>query len=238
MRRRNRDASSAVYVGVRSKGGLLQTISRFGPVLCLLASLGCGVDKGDPADTAAPDTDVETDTDTDTDSDTDTDADTDITDPYGDDSGVFYYVADFTTDGGEFASASFGYGMYDLRDAEWSCVIQGSLQYEGPAPSGCPDCDWAFDLGPVERSVAVGPDCDGFFEDGYLDGSNDFAWGFSDVYYYEYEGTPLRLESVVHLLYEGVWIQFAFNYGPQTWVTGDAGELSVERPITDGYGYP
>jgi hypothetical protein len=110
-----------------------------GCVVTLLATVSCISGKDDLDETAAPDADTDTDTDADTDA--DSDADTDITDPY-DDSGVFYFLADFTTDGGELTSASFGYGMYDLRADDWSCVIQGSMAYEGPAPAGCPACDW------------------------------------------------------------------------------------------------
>ncbi|MDO9280524.1 MAG: hypothetical protein Q7U06_01350 [Pseudomonadota bacterium] len=205
--------------------------------LALLASVAlltaCPDKEAD--DTAVP-ADADTDTDADTDADTDTDTDTDA----DADTGVaqFYFLADFTTDGaGAYVDANFGYGMFGIVDQDWACSVLGNMPYVGEASAGCPDCDWAFDLGAVEGSVAEGPYCDQFFEDGYVDGSNDYEWGFSDVYYYDYEGTPLALENVIHLQYEGDWIQFAFNYGGRDWVTGDATASSVARPISNNGAY-
>jgi len=204
--------------------------------LALLASVAlltaCPVDKD--ADDTAPPADADTDTDADTDADTDTDTDADA------DTGVaqFYCLADFTTDGaGGYVDANFGYGMFGIVDQDWACSVTGNLPYEGEASAGCPECDWAFNLGPAAGSVAEGPYCDQFFEDGYVDGAFDYEWGFSDVYYYDYEGTPLALENVIHLQYEGDWIQFAFNYGGRDWVTGDATASSLARPISDGTSY-
>ncbi|MDP2306250.1 MAG: hypothetical protein Q8P18_09515 [Pseudomonadota bacterium] len=217
--------------------------------LGLLASLGCSLGKKDKdvLDTGTPESDADTDADTDADSDADSDADTDAdsdadsdTDTDADaDTGVaqFYFRAEFATNRGDYESAAFGYGMYGIVDQDWACEIIGDLAYEGSAPSGCPDCEWSFNLGPAENSQAVGPYCDQFYADGDIDGAFDYSWGFSSEYSYDYDGSILVLENVIHLNYEGDWIQFAFNYGGRDWVTGDADDASVARPISDGSSY-
>ncbi|MES2642269.1 MAG: hypothetical protein V4850_22485 [Myxococcota bacterium] len=219
--------------------------------LGLIASLGCATGEKDEVETGTPEADADTDADSDADSDSDTDADTDAdsdsdtdadtdTDTDADaDTGLaqFYFRAEFAVNGTTFESASFGYGMYGVTGGDWACEVMGDLPYEGRATAGCPDCDWSFNLGAAEDSRAVGPYCDQFFEDGYVDGTFDYEWGFSEVYYYDYEGTPLALENVVHMNYEGEWIQFAFNYGGRDWVTGNSENVSLARPISDGSSY-
>jgi hypothetical protein len=128
-------------------------------VLCSLLLVGCDETCAHPAgcDAPAEDTDLP-DTDTDL---PDTDTDTD-TDPPCTDTGLgqLYISGSIQTRGGEFEAATVGYSVYGAAIDDWACVIEGSVAYEDPAPEGCPDCYWAFDLGPVEGAVATGPRCD------------------------------------------------------------------------------
>jgi hypothetical protein len=142
-----------------------------------------------------------------------------------------YYVASFVTEDGSYADASFGIDYKGVASEASECEMRGQLPYEGTGPDDCPGCEWTFDLGGITLSEATGDRCSelGLF-DGAFDGSFDYAWGFADVYYYDYEGLPLPLENTV-FLYLGAWFPFAFNYGPSDWVTGDETNIEIVRPM-------
>ena len=188
-------------------------------------------DADSDADTDA-DSDTDTDTDTDADSDTDTDTDTDADVETG--LAQFFFVGEFVTGrGGTLTSATGGYALANL-DGDPLCTLTGDLPYEGEGPSGCPDCDWAFDVGGAENSEGVGDYCGQFgWTDGSLDGYMDYGWGFAPKYYYNYNGTDLALEDAVMLYVGGdidYWFAFAFNYGGRYWVYGDSMDVSFVRP--------
>ncbi|MFN7143054.1 MAG: hypothetical protein ACK4YP_04710 [Myxococcota bacterium] len=169
--------------------------------------------------------------------DTDTDADPDTLPDDPADTGVAegFYVGSFETEAGAYAHASFGLGYYGLAVGDWVCRVEGTLPYEGPAPDGCPDCDWAFDLGPVVDAVATGAECGdlGVTAEG-LEGAFDYAWGFAEVYAYDYNGTPLDLEKTLFINHEGEWFPIAWDYAGSAWTHGDAESLEVVRPILSG----
>ncbi|MFN7145202.1 MAG: hypothetical protein ACK4YP_15620 [Myxococcota bacterium] len=207
----------------------------------LAFALGCALgekveDTGTPGrNDADADTDADSDSDTDADSDTDTDTDTDA----DVDTGVtqFYFVGDFQASGSTFRSAEFGYGFYGLGSGDWICTITDSLENEGRAPSGCPGCEWSFDLSGASGSRAEGTYCDQLgITDGYLDGYVDYSWGFASEYEYDYNGSPLLLENAL-FLYVDYWFPFAFNYGGRDWVFGDASHATLERPVVSGGSY-
>ncbi|MFZ5481496.1 MAG: hypothetical protein ACOZNI_32340 [Myxococcota bacterium] len=191
-------------------------------------------DTGEKDDTDA-DTDTDSDSDADGDSDTDTDADADTA------WAVSYFVGGVEQSGGEFVAGSFGFAYYGLGIGDWICVASGELTYEGDGAAGCPDCEWAFNLSPIQNSTAEGDYCQSgsiVWSDGDLDGYIDYDWGFADSYTYDYNGTPLYFETNV-LLYStsiGYWFVFAFNlpdYGIyQTY--GDAESVQFYRMITSG----
>lgn len=172
----------------------------------------------DTGDTAPDDTDTDTETDTRPD-----EPDTGIAVPY--------YVGSFETAAGAYVDASFGYAFYGVTVEDWVCEVRGTLPYEGPAPDGCPDCDWAFDLGSPVDAVATGPECGdlGVTADG-MDTVLDYAWGFGEVYVYEYNGTPLELENTLFIHDGSSWFAVAFSYGGRDWTVGDAESLEVAWP--------
>ena len=181
--------------------------------------------------------------DTDDTDDTDlADTDTDSPCPDVDETGlaVPYFTAEFTTAGGEYVDARFGLAVYGVRIDDWACIAEGTLPYEGEAPPGCPDCDWAFDLGPITGSTGVGPYCDSLgLTDGWGEGEADYARDFAETYYYDYNGTPIRFANTV-FLYTEYWLPFAFEYDARAWVTGDAEHAEVLRPLTgdpESYAY-
>jgi len=205
-------------------------------VLCSLLLVGCDETCAHPAgcDAPAEDTDLP-DTDTDL---PDTDTDTD-TDPPCTDTGLgqLYISGSIQTRGGEFEAATVGYSVYGAAIDDWACVIEGSVAYEDPAPEGCPDCDWAFDLGPVEGAVATGPRCDTIgLADGTVNGLFDYSWGFADHYEYDYNGTLFTFDETLFLYIDGYdWFAFAFNYGGSTEVHGGAEGLAFVRTVADYY---
>jgi hypothetical protein len=210
----------------------------------LLAALGCGLPSKDdePEDTSDPfgdadtdadsdsdtdaDSDTDTDTDTDSDTDTDTDTDTDV------DTGIaqLFYVGNFQARGRNFVSAELGLGLYGLQAGDWVCTATGSLENEGAAPSGCPGCEWSFDLSGIQGTRGTGSDCDDFgLTNGSLDDVFDYAWGFASTYEYDAGSSTYTLENAL-LFYSGGWYLFAFNYGGREWVSGDATNADVVVP--------
>jgi hypothetical protein len=150
-----------------------------------------------------------------------------------------YFVGDFSVSGNAYTSGHFGLGFFGSATNDWVCTIEGELDEVGTAPAGCPDCEWTFDLSPVQSSIADGDACRNLgLRDGDVDGWYDYYWGFARVYYYDYGGTPLPLDDTVMLYLDGDgWIAFSFNYGGRDWV--DVGDTSVDfvRPITTASGY-
>jgi hypothetical protein len=150
---------------------------------------------------------------------------------------ILDFVGGFDVPGGSFSSGTFGYGYYGLRDDTFVCQAVGELVEEGPAPSGCPDCVWSFDLSAVRDSTVSGSHCSDFgISDGSLDGAFDYAWGFSEVYDYPYAYGTIALEDVVWV-YSGGWFFFSFNYGGREWTVGDAESLEFGRPAYSGGAY-
>ena len=194
------------------------------------ATLLVACPNSDKEETGEP-SDADTDTDADTDSDTDADTDADI------ETGVAmaFWVANFATSAGEFTSGSFGYGHYGLIAEDWVCLGGGDLPYEGEAPAGCPDCEWSFNLGAIEGYTAKGTYCDQFpaGADGALDTYFDYSWGYSPMYYYDYNGTPLAFEQSI-MLYTDEWFAFMYNYNDNGRVSGNAEAISGARPWFDG----
>lgn len=196
--------------------------------ILLLAACPTAEESCDEADKACDTGDTAPD-DTDTDTRPDEPADTGIA--------ALYYVGRFETEAGAYVDASFGYGFYGIAAEDWVCRVEGTLPYEGPAPDGCPDCDWAFDLGAPADAVATGPECAalGVTADG-LDALFDYAWGFADTYVYEYNGTPLELGQALFIYVGESWSLTAFSYAGNAWTYEDAELLQVGRPAmeTDG----
>jgi hypothetical protein len=163
--------------------------------------------------------------------------DTDDTDP--EDTAMLEYVGDFTVCENEtFLQGHFGYELTGLGDAGRLCTAIGEYTSEGDA-SGCPDCDWAFDLAGLENSRSSGDYCEQFgMDDGWLDGAVDYSWGFASTYeYIGYYGT-YSLENVLMLSVDRTsgWFPFAFNYAGRDWVEGDSYYASFARRATTEYG--
>jgi hypothetical protein len=153
---------------------------------------------------------------------------------------VAYWTGGFEADGAAFSSGTFGWSYFGLGRGDWVCETVGAFDYVGPAPDGCPDCAWAWDLSAVRDSHATGDACgagDIDWADGDLDGQLDYSWGFAEAYDYDYHGTPLVFEDVV-LLYTDSWFAFAFSlpsYGIYQ-TSGDASDVSFARLITSTEG--
>jgi hypothetical protein len=154
---------------------------------------------------------------------------------------VSYWTGSFAADGSAFVSGTFGWSYLGLATNSWVCDLTGDFVYDGEPAYGCPGCTWAWDLSAVRDSRAEG-DChngDLFVSDGDLDGGFDYAWGFTETYYYDYGGHPLTFEDVV-MVYADGWFAFAFSlpaYGIyQTSVSGE--EVTFSRLITGPNGRP
>jgi len=148
-----------------------------------------------------------------------------------------------TADAATFSSGAFGYSYLGLEMERTICTISGALEQEGPAPPGCPDCVWSFDLSPVRASIAIGGrGCAALgVMGGALDGEFDYAWGFAPSYAYDYGGREFEARNVVFLYFDdvGQWYPFAFDepaYGVDR-VSGDARSLRFEFPAAGGLEY-
>jgi hypothetical protein len=172
----------------------------------------------DPApseDSAAADGDV----------DSDVDGDTDATTPTDTGAVAFLFHAGwFEMPEDAFSEAEMGVRYYGLRQDEFVCQVVGSLRPGGNAPA-CPDCDWAFDLGPVVDSVAEGQACDALgAADGGVDGMFDYTWGFATEWVegaYTYENALL--------MYDGGW--FVYQYGDT--IVGDHASFAWVAGVHD-----
>jgi hypothetical protein len=156
--------------------------------------------------------------------------------------GAVAWTGEITTSRGTFSSSDVGLGLYGVSAQDWVCTMTGPQSYEGAGHSGCPDCEWAFDLSAVSGSVASGTNCDGpdfAWTNGGYDGYFDYDFGFAYSYTYDYNGTPLYFEDNVLLYISGYdWFVFAFNlpsYGIYE-TYGDASDVSWARFITNSSG--
>jgi hypothetical protein len=219
--------------------------------MVLILAVACApIDQGKlPADTE-PIADADTDADADADTDEDTDTETHFG---GGDTGYWkYFTGDLEIEDGSFASGHAGAlaATDDPQARELGdpvlCEALGTLGYVGPAPPGCPDCLWSFDLGPIEEYAPVAGDyCDWFRlgAAGAFDGAFDYAWGFAPTYTYTYAGTDYIFADALMLAGDdGEWFLFAYNYADSVHVAGDpASSVLFERPwftYWEWYQYP
>jgi hypothetical protein len=194
---------------------------------CALGKLTLGDDTdvgaGDSAETVGTDGDADTDADTDTDadSDTDTETDPDTTDIEPDTGyGYLLLVGDFATSDTRVVSGHFGYAIYGIPQRREVCTLLASFENAGPAPDGCPDCEWSFTPTALHDTLAEGDQCDDFdWTDGYMDGYQLGAQGFASSYDWDYGDNVYHLEDVVFLDYNDVWTPWIFNYGGSSYVT-------------------
>ncbi len=151
-----------------------------------------------------------------------------------------YHAGDWhtedTADVPTFASGQFGNVYYDASGAV-ICDEQGVWTNTGKTPpAGCPDCDWAFDL-VISGVTETGPECANLVGSG-IDGF-DAAWGFSDVYKYQYGNTEIELTDVLwyYSTYGGYmgWYPLAYNYDGYTAVYPDGSGWEFEE--FSGYTY-
>ncbi|MFZ5480773.1 MAG: hypothetical protein ACOZNI_28695 [Myxococcota bacterium] len=134
--------------------------------------------------------------------------------------------------GGAFSEAEGGFGIYGLLTNDFVCEVVGAQAYEGEAPA-CPTCTWAFDLGPIADSVAVGNGCDDVgVGDGWADGLGDYTWGFG-TYVYEADGQPLYYEDQL-MLYGPTsgWYPYLLRQ-PYAEVTGTPYSVAWKRMLLD-----
>lgn len=82
------------------------------------------------------------------------------------------------------------YGVAFLNDSGTEvCRIVGSMSRQSAAPpTGCPQCDWSFNLSAPTSFAATGAGCAGLADQGYdaswaaSSTTSDWSWGFSDSY--------------------------------------------------------
>ncbi len=132
-------------------------------ILALLA-VGCfpTSDADDTSDKGPADTDTDTDTDTDADADGDSDADAD-----GDTALVYLLVTgSWSVPEGSFEAADMGYAAWSPITGDIVCDIRSDYDAVGPGQSGCPDCDWSFEVTPNPRPTS-GDLCADIFAPGY-----------------------------------------------------------------------
>ncbi|MDP2309314.1 MAG: putative metal-binding motif-containing protein [Pseudomonadota bacterium] len=159
------------------------------------------------------------------------------------DTGVaaFNYMGDFTVCEDEaFLQGHFAYELTGLRDGERLCTAIGEFAVERAAPSGCPDCDWSFDLSGLQNTQASGAYCEQFgLDDDWLAGAVDYSWGFAETYEYVGYYGSYTFENTLMLYIDRTygWFPFAFNYAGRNWVEGDSYYASFSRPVTNAKGY-
>ncbi len=159
----------------------------------------------------------------------------------GSDTGLaaVFFTGTFNATSRSLTSADFGQVFYGLRSGSLVCDFRGEMPYEGPA-TGCPDCTWSFDLGPITGSDTVAGDCGAVaLSAGAYDGYFDYSWGLARSFDFYGDGSII-VEDTVTLQYAGEWIPFAFNasaYGiTQVYTSGST--TDVLRQASDYYGSP
>lgn len=175
--------------------------------------------RGEPYETASRDTSV------------DSDSGPEPTSPCIDESGVDTGIG-VSTFGGVIhaengtASGTIGYTFYSFSLSGDGCVLEGQITSTDTVES-CPDCSWSFDMTPIESSRATGLCCELLdWQDGQIDGSWDYDWGFSDYFAYPYNGYYIPLHDVVWIGTEGSWSLLSYSWPEQglylTYQYGDA----------------
>ncbi len=153
---------------------------------------------------------------------------------------------------GTFASANFGQMFYGVAAGEVVCDFRGDLPLQNatPATPGCPDCTWAFDLGPIENSTTIEGDCSKVgLADGAIDTYFDYDWGYTTSYVYTSEDGSVTVPFTASVMLgftddAGVetWFPFAtnFSYGGNdvTQIYGNSDDLQFFRTVYDSSGQP
>ncbi len=147
-------------------------------------------------------------------------------------SGLLWYAGDAQVGDGEFTAGHFGWLLTcDNELADVTCESLSEWGATGPAPDGCPGCDWSFTL-LASGGVAEGTGCPGAgMTGGEWDGFEG-AWGFAESYTYEHEGAAYLYTTAV-MYYSraySYWFMLAGNYGEYGYNTGDAGEMTFATP--------
>jgi hypothetical protein len=161
-----------------------------------------------------------------------------------------FFTGSIQAPGGVYASANFGQFFYAVQAEEIVCDFRGDLPLQDATPSvpNCPECDWAFNLGPMEGSTTFDGDCSRVgLADGAFDTYFDYDWGYSTSYVYTNEDgsvvVPFTKAVMLGFTAEDgtpTWFPFVFNASYNgndiTQISGDSSDLQFFRAVTDSSG--
>ncbi len=138
------------------------------------------------------------------------------------DTGIAYlfHIGEGATEecGEVWSGGTYGAGWYGVREADFVCNVIGDWEDAGgKVTSGCPDCEWVFNLEVSNSLEDGGSACDDLRAAGLTDGSFDdpdsyfnTSWGFTNAFDFYGDGSIIVEESLL-FDYEGTWYAFAFN---------------------------
>ncbi len=155
----------------------------------------------------------------------------------------------FRASASSYTSGTFGVAFLDDSGTE-VCRIVGSMSRQSAAPpSGCPQCDWSFNLSAPTGFTGTGAGCAGLAVQGYdaswaasssFPATADWSWGFSDSYT---SGSTVVATNVIWYASGTSWYTMGYeaasasSYATSYFdVTGSASNFSWHRGL-DGYYY-
>ena len=138
-----------------------------------------------------------------------------------------------------YTSGKVGYAY--VNDAGVAtCTVYGSLTRTAAAPTGCPSCEWSFDLSAAGTATPTGSGCANMTGFGYapadlasyVAGAFDYSWGFATT-------TTYSGVTVNHALFfndGSTWQLFSSDEYGGNW-SGSSSNFTFNRALQDGSFY-
>ncbi len=149
------------------------------------------------------------------------------------------YGGQFQATRSTYTSGKFGFAY--VNDAGVAtCTAYGPLTRTATAPTGCPSCDWSFDLSATGTGTVAGSGCANMTDftytptglAGYTSGYWDYSWGFATSA--TYAGTTVSHAVFIH---DGTsWKLMSADETYGNW-SGSSSNFTFNRPFQNGSFY-
>lgn len=138
-----------------------------------------------------------------------------------------------------YTSGKVGYAY--VNDAGVAtCTVYGSLTRTGAAPTGCPSCEWSFDLSAAGTATPTGSGCADMTGFGYapadlasyVAGAFDYSWGFATTTTY----SGVTVNHAIFFNDGSTWQLFSSDEYGGNW-SGSSSNFTFNRALQDGSFY-
>jgi hypothetical protein len=156
----------------------------------------------------------------------------------------------FRASASSYTSGTYGVAFLNESGTEVCRIVGNMSRQSTAAPSGCPQCDWSFNLSTPTGFAATGTGCSGLADQGYdaswaasstTPATSDWSWGFSDSYT---SGSSVVATNVIWYATGTSWYAMGYEPGGGSYtygttyfdVTGSTSNFSWHRGM-DAYYY-